>query len=61
MVVEYCKFGNILDHMRRHHNTFLNQLDPTTDTFLFTHPEQAPPHSHIAQDYADTRYVWMPA
>ncbi|XP_069982414.1 vascular endothelial growth factor receptor 3 isoform X3 [Penaeus vannamei] len=32
ILVEYCRFGNILDFMRRNHRTFVNQLDPETDT-----------------------------
>ncbi|XP_042882555.1 mast/stem cell growth factor receptor-related protein Kit-like [Penaeus japonicus] len=32
ILVEYCRFGNILDFMRRNHRTFVNQLDPLTDT-----------------------------
>ncbi|CAL4129752.1 unnamed protein product, partial [Meganyctiphanes norvegica] len=33
ILVEFCCFGNILDYMRRHRRTFLNQINPDMDTF----------------------------
>lgn len=34
LVVEYCRFGNILDYMRRHRASFVNQLTENGEEFL---------------------------
>lgn len=30
VIVEYCKYGSILNYLHRHKETFINQLDPET-------------------------------
>ncbi|XP_050697126.1 uncharacterized protein LOC126985784 [Eriocheir sinensis] len=34
LVVEYCRFGNILDYMRRHRGDFINQLTENGEEFV---------------------------
>jgi hypothetical protein len=29
VIVEFCKYGSLLNYMHRHRHTFINQLDPT--------------------------------
>ncbi|KAG0721081.1 Vascular endothelial growth factor receptor 3 [Chionoecetes opilio] len=38
LVVEYCRFGNILDYMRRHRGEFINQLSENGEAFIASVP-----------------------
>ncbi|XP_047472737.1 vascular endothelial growth factor receptor 2-like [Penaeus chinensis] len=55
ILVEYCRFGNILDFMRRNHRTFVNQLDPETDSI---NPSVARlPQENFRNSVADIVYI----
>ncbi|XP_063605609.1 vascular endothelial growth factor receptor 3-like [Penaeus indicus] len=55
ILVEYCRFGNILDFMRRNHRTFVNQLDPETDSI---NPSVARlPQENFRTSVADIVYI----
>ncbi|ROT71986.1 PDGF- and VEGF-receptor related, isoform G [Penaeus vannamei] len=60
ILVEYCRFGNILDFMRRNHRTFVNQLDPETDTInpcVARLPQRTSGGARAANSVSDIVYI----